>query len=59
VADVLNELQYEGRTDWSQFDVWWLCIKSSSYVDWCAVVKVYLPFLVIVGAVLGLVFGLK
>jgi fatty-acid desaturase len=52
-------MQYQGRADWSQFDIWWLCIKSSSYVGLCAVAKVYLPFLIIIGAALGIAFGVK
>jgi fatty-acid desaturase len=59
VAYALNEMQYQGRADWSQFDIWWLCIKSSSYVGLCAVAKVYLPFLIIIGAALGIAFGVK
>ncbi len=59
VAEVLNELHYQGRADWSQFDIWWICIKSSSYVNFCAVLKVYLPFLIIVGIVLGIIFGVR
>lgn len=52
-------MQYEGKDNWTQFDVWWMCIWKSQYVTWCDLVIVYLPFLIIAGIVLGLVFGLR
>ena len=33
VADVLNELNYQGRDNWTQFSVWWMCLTSSKYVS--------------------------
>ncbi len=33
VADVLNELKYEGRDNWTQFSVWWMCLTRSKYVS--------------------------
>ena len=32
VADVLNELQYDGRSDWGQVDVAWLAIVKGQRV---------------------------
>jgi len=46
VADVLNCVQYKGKTNWNQVDIWWMCIWSSSYVNKCYVMKVYCPFVV-------------
>jgi hypothetical protein len=32
VADTLNELKYDGYTDWNQFHVWWLITWESKYL---------------------------
>lgn len=32
VADTLNELRYNGRSDWGQLDVWWLITAHSKYL---------------------------
>ena len=32
VADILNLLKYEGKTNWTQVSVWWMCIARSKYV---------------------------
>lgn len=59
VADALSSMKYEGKEEWSQMGVEWMLLTKSEYVNWCDILKVYLPSLVIVGIILGLVFGLK
>ena len=48
VADVLNRINYQGHSNWSQVSVWWMCIRDSKYVKPIDVLKVYLPFLIFV-----------
>ena len=55
VGDVLNRCNYRGRADWSQVSVWWLCIAEGSYISKCDIARVYLPFLVVLGVVGGIV----
>merc|ERR1719348_1535817 len=38
VADVLNELHYDGRSDWNQVDVAWLVIVRGQRVNLCSLV---------------------
>jgi hypothetical protein len=52
-------MKYEGKDNWTQVGVWWLCLSRSEYVSWFDILKVYLPFLIILGLILGLVLGLK
>ena len=59
VADVLNRIKYEGKDNWSQVDVWWICLWRSSYVSCLDILCVYLPILIVLGLIFGLVFGLK
>lgn len=59
MAYALNEMNYEGKKNWTQADIWWMCITRSNYVSWCSILKVYLPFLIIVGIILAIVFGIK
>ena len=32
VAEVLNQIQYQGKSNWGLFGIWWLLIKKSKYV---------------------------
>ena len=59
VANALNRMKYRGKDNWNQVDVWWMCLWNSNYVSFCDIVCVYLPFLIILGLIFGLVFGLK
>ena len=34
VAQVLNNYQYKGKTNWNMVDVWWLCCTQSKFVSW-------------------------
>jgi len=33
VADTLNEMEYEGHSDWDELKVWWLITTKSEYVS--------------------------
>lgn len=59
VADALNCMKFEGRDNWSQFSIWWMCLTRSKYVNWCDIIIVYLPITLIIALILGLVLGLK
>jgi hypothetical protein len=48
VAEVLNRISYQGRDDWSQLSIWWLCLWHSSYVNKLDILRVYFPFLLVV-----------
>ena len=47
VARALNNYRYMGRENWTMVSVWWLLITSGKYVSCGAVLKTYLPFLII------------
>ncbi|MCB0370241.1 MAG: DUF778 domain-containing protein [Bdellovibrionales bacterium] len=48
VADVLNRINYQNRSDWSQVSIWWMCIWNSTYVSIWDIFKLYIPFLLTV-----------
>ena len=33
VARVLNILEYQGRTNYTMIDIWWMCLVKSKYVS--------------------------
>lgn len=55
VADTLNELKYQGRTDWGQLDVWWLITTRSRYTDIWGFLKQWGVFLLIAIIVIFLI----
>jgi transmembrane protein 222 len=59
VADVLNRINYRGRSDWSQLSIWWMCLWESTYVSKSAFVWTYLPFLVVMLGFLFIYYTLK
>lgn len=59
VADVLNRLGYQSRSDWTQVSIWWMCLSQSSYVSKAAILKTYLPFLVVMLMIAFCYFTLK
>lgn len=59
MAYALNAMEYEGKSNWTQFDVWWLCLRKSAYVSYCAVFKVYLPVIIIAAVATGIVMAVK
>ena len=54
VARVLNIMRFEGKENWNQVDVWWMCLVRSRYLSWYGLVQVYLPFLIMVGLIITL-----
>jgi hypothetical protein len=52
VARALNKYQYQGKSDHTMVDVWWLTISQSRYVSWGHVIKAYLGFMIIVALIL-------
>eukprot|EP00030_Apusomonadida_sp_AF-17_P004964 a515397_7.p1 GENE.a515397_7~~a515397_7.p1 ORF type:complete len:209 (-),score=47.62 a515397_7:5-595(-) len=59
VADTLNRLAYDGRTNWNMVRVWWELTLRSRYVSWGPVARVYVPFLVWGSIVVGLAVLLR
>lgn len=55
VADTLNELKYEGSSNWSQLDVWWQITAHSRYVGCLGFLKQWGLFLLIAIIVILLV----
>ena len=51
VARTLNIMEYKGKQNWTQVDIWWMCLTKSSYLSCTGIFKVYLPLLFIVGVI--------
>ena len=47
VARVLNNYKYNGKENWNMVSVWWLSITHSRYVSWCALIKTYIGWFII------------
>lgn len=48
VAMILNELQYEGRSDWNQISVFWGIWRHGKWVSRTQSLLVFIPFLFII-----------
>lgn len=47
VAKVLNEFEYEGRSDYTMVSVWWMLVLKGKYVTWTDLLKTYLAWILI------------
>jgi transmembrane protein 222 len=47
VARALNEMEYDGKTNWTMFSVFFLTILSSKYISASGILKTYFPFLIL------------
>ena len=59
MANALNEMKYKGKDNWTQFDIWWMCLWESNYVSYCSILKVYLPIIAFIALILGVVYATK
>ena len=58
VAQVLNILEYKGKSNYTMVHVWWMCIVSSRYVHCCHVFKTYALWMMI-AIFVGIIFLLQ
>lgn len=58
IADVLNRVKYDGRTSWTQTEVWWLITFRSRYVGWAGFARQWAPFGAIALALIVLLVAL-
>ena len=47
VARALNNVKYQGKTNWNMVTVWWLVMTQGKYVSWGHVIATYIGFIVI------------
>jgi len=47
VAQALNNMKYENKSNYNMFHVWWYCIAYSKYVSWGHMIKTYLGFIIV------------
>lgn len=56
IACVLNKVNYANRSDWSQWEVWWMITYESEYVDSRSFLRQWIPFgLVMLGFVIFII----
>jgi hypothetical protein len=47
VARALNKFNYQGRSNYTMIDVWWMTVSKSHYVSWSHVIWTYLGSFII------------
>ncbi|PFH38714.1 transmembrane protein [Besnoitia besnoiti] len=52
VAEALNRMAYDGRRDWTQFDVWWQLLIHGRFLTWRDWFLVWAPWILLVMVVL-------
>jgi hypothetical protein len=52
VAHALNNMNYENKSNYNMFHVWWYCIAYSKYVSWGHMIRTYLGFIIVLLLVL-------
>ena len=57
--EVLNEIKYNGKCNYSMIGVWWLIVKKGKYLSCDNFFKTYFVFIIIVCTIIGLIVGLK
>ena len=57
--EVLNEIKYNGKCNYSMIGVWWLIVKKGKYLSCGNFFKTYFVFIIIVCTIIGLIVGLK
>ena len=57
--EVLNEIKYNGKCNYSMIGVWWLIVKKGKYLSCGNFFKTYFVFIIIVCAIIVLIVGLK
>ena len=59
IADILNGIEYQGRSNWTQFGVFWLISFKSEYVSFKHVIKTYIWSVIVYSIFVGIVFFLS
>ena len=57
--EVLNEIKYNGKSNYGMIGVWWLIVKKGKYLSCVNVFKTYFVFIIIICSIIGLIVGLK
>ena len=57
VARVLNNINYQGKSNWNMVSVWWLVMTQGKYVSWAHVIFTYIGFIVLAVVYLMFFFG--
>ncbi|CAG0884020.1 unnamed protein product [Cyprideis torosa] len=57
VAAALNQMEYEGSTNWTMFWVWWRALQGR-YLNWWNVLRVWFPPVVLWGMVLTVMWAI-
>ena len=48
IANALNKLKYQGRSDYTMVDVWWMLCTRTKYLSWGDFFKTYSGFIFII-----------
>lgn len=58
-AYVLNKLNYNNKSTYTMFHIWWMLITKGKYISCKHIIKTYLGFLIIVLLIVGIYFLIK